>query len=75
MLFLLPDYLHDTILEILTFKKNNDEHYSYNPDPTFNRYIEEQLNYIGQHLLNPQNNLSFNLLNQTFVDILKTLSL
>lgn len=75
LLFLLPDYLHDTILEILTFKKNNDEHYSYNPDPTFNRYIEEQLNYIGQHLLNPQNNLSFNLLNQTFVDILKTLSL
>ena len=74
LIFILPDNLQNIINEMLILKKTQNEHYYINSYSVLDLYIEEQLLKIKTHLSKTQNKFSYDLLNQTFISILKALS-
>lgn len=71
LLFLLSEHLYNIVEEMIETKKKQNEKVPINDILELNEYIEEKLNFIQSHLTQTKKDLSYDILNKTFIDILR----
>lgn len=74
LLFLLPSHLKTIVLNMIEIKQNQSEFFEFQGNEILDQYIQEQLQFIKLHLAHYHNHLKDDLLNQTFISIIKALS-